>query len=427
MGTINFPLSPLIIECIIRAMIEVESLKGLSVAEQRVEIVERKGLGHPDYICDSIMEAISVALSREYLKEFGTILHHNIDKGFLVAGQVKKEFGGGRVIKPMELIIGDRATFEAGGRKIPVGEIAIEASKRWIKESIRFIDPSQDINYRVVLAPGSVELTDIFLRPGEVRVANDTSAAVGYYPLTPTEKAVLELEQFLNSKSFKERHPETGEDVKVMGLRMGSRLDLTVAMPLISRFIKKEEDYFKKKVELEEDMNRFLDRSWTVARTGFKEFDEIHVHYNTLDEKGRGINGIYLTLLGSSAEDADSGQVGRGNRVNGLISMNRPMGTEAAAGKNSVSHVGKIYNILSHKMAKEIYERINGIKEIYILLLSRIGTPIDRPQVASAQVLLEDGISIETVTKQIEEYMEEEIRRIGAFCIDLSQGKYPVC
>lgn len=400
-------------------MINVESLEGLSVSEQRVEIVERKGLGHPDYICDSIMEAISVALSKEYLKEFGTILHHNIDKGFLVAGQVEKSFGGGRIVKPMELIIGDRATFEAGGKKIPVGDIAIEASKKWIEEKMRFIDPSRDIKFRVVIAPGSVELTDIFLRPGEVRVANDTSAAVGYYPLTATEKAVLELERFLNSKSFKDRHPETGEDVKVMGLRIGGNLDLTVAMPMISRFVLDEDDYFEKKTGLEEEMQEFL--------TKFKEFDEINVNYNTLDERKRGIGGIYLSLLGTSAEDADSGQVGRGNRVNGLISLNRPMGTEAAAGKNPVSHVGKIYNLLSHKMAKEIYENVEGIKEIYILLLSRIGTPIDRPQVASAQVILNEGISIEKVSKQIEDYMEEALRKIGDFCMDLAQGKYPVC
>jgi S-adenosylmethionine synthetase len=400
-------------------MIEVEHLKGLSVAEQKVEIVERKGLGHPDYICDSMMEAISVALSGEYIKEFGTVLHHNIDKGFLVAGQVEKMFGRGSIKKPMELIIGDRATFEAGEKKIPVGDIAIEASKRWLKENMRFIDPSRDIYYRVVLAPGSVELTDIFLRPGEVRVANDTSAAVGYYPLTSTEKAVLELEKFLNAKDFKERYPETGEDVKIMGLRMGSKLDMTVAMPLISRFILNEDDYFEKKVRLEEEMQDFLAR--------FKEFGEIDVNYNTLDERGRGINGIYLSLLGTSAEDADSGQVGRGNRVNGLISMNRPMGTEAAAGKNPVSHVGKIYNILSHKVAKEIYENIKGIKEIYILLLSRIGTPIDRPQVASAQVLLNEGVSIKKISKQIEDHMEEALTKIGDFCMDLSKGKYPVC
>ena len=91
--------------------ITVEILANKPVAEQDVEIVERKGVGHPDYICDAIMESISVALSQEYLKRFGDILHHNIDKGLLVAGQVERKFGGGRIIKPMELIIGDRATF----------------------------------------------------------------------------------------------------------------------------------------------------------------------------------------------------------------------------------------------------------------------------------------------------------------------------
>ncbi|MFN3395782.1 MAG: methionine adenosyltransferase, partial [Thermodesulfovibrionales bacterium] len=84
-------------------MISVETYKGISVIEHDVEIVERKGIGHPDYICDSIMEAISITLSKEYRKAFGTILHHNIDKGLLAAGRTIKTFGGGRITKPMEL------------------------------------------------------------------------------------------------------------------------------------------------------------------------------------------------------------------------------------------------------------------------------------------------------------------------------------
>ncbi|MBS1126757.1 MAG: methionine adenosyltransferase, partial [Nitrospirae bacterium] len=68
-------------------MIVVEEFKGISVTGHRVEIVERKGTGHPDFMCDALMEAISVALSREYQKTFGTILHHNIDKGLLAAGK----------------------------------------------------------------------------------------------------------------------------------------------------------------------------------------------------------------------------------------------------------------------------------------------------------------------------------------------------
>jgi S-adenosylmethionine synthetase len=400
-------------------MIIVERYRGRPVAEQRVEVVERKGRGHPDYICDAVMESISVALSGEYKRAFGSVLHHNIDKGLLAAGSTEKAFGGGRLTRPMELTIGDRATFSAGGRSVPVKEIAVRAARGWIRENLRFVDPDEHLSLRVVLSPGSEELTDIFTRAGEVRCANDTSALVGYYPLSATEEAVLGLERYLNSGDFKERFPETGEDVKVMGLRTGRDLNLTVAMPLIARFIKSEKEYFMRKDEALADMARF-------AR-GFGGFRDIAVCMNALDEKGRGLGGIYLSLLGTSAEDADSGQVGRGNRVNGLISMNRPMSTEAAAGKNPVSHVGKIYNVLAHRLARDIFIGIEGLKEVYVLLLSRIGTPIDRPLMASAQIIPEKGMRLSDLSREAARIIEKELSGIAGFCESLAAGQYPVC
>jgi S-adenosylmethionine synthetase len=403
----------------ILSMIVVETFRGRSVTDQRVEIVERKGTGHPDFICDSVMEAISVALCREYRKEFGGILHHNIDKGLLAAGKTGISFGGGRVLRPMEFVIGDRATFRIGRRKLPVREIAVDAARDWIRKNLRFVDPERHVRYRVVLAPGSEELTDIFTRPGQVKGANDTSALIGYYPMSPAEKTVLGIERFLNAKEFKKKHPWTGEDIKVMGLRTGTKLDLTVAMPLLSPFVKSEGEYFEKKEAVLREMEKFLG--------GRDDFDDISVSLNTLDKKRRGLGGIYLSLLGTSAEGADSGQVGRGNRVNGLISVNRPMGTEAAAGKNPVSHVGKIYNFLAHKAAEKIYKNVDGIREVYVLLLSRIGTPIDSPPMASAQVLLEKGFRLSDVSARVEMLLEEELSNISGFCDNLAAGKYPVC
>ena len=400
-------------------MIVVEMFKGKSITEHRVEIVERKGTGHPDQICDSVMEAISIALNREYLSRFGTILHYNIDKGLLAAGRIEKRFGGGRVVCPMELTIGDRATFAAAGQEVPVGAIAVDAAKDWIRRKLRFVDPDRHLRYRVALAPGSEELADIFSRPGLVRVANDTSAAVGYYPLSPTEKAVMEMERFLNGREFKERFPQTGEDIKVMGARMGKDVELTVAMPLLARFVSSEQAYFTVKRSILAEMRSFAER--------FSGVDRLSLHLNSLDAPGRGLGGVYLSLLGTSAEDADSGQVGRGNRVNGLISMNRPMGTEAAAGKNPVSHVGKIYNVLSHKMARDIYDRFEGIKEVYVLLLSRIGEPVDQPQLATAQLLLEKGRRIDDISRRVEDIFEREFADINGFCAALARGEYQVC
>jgi len=399
-------------------MILVERYKGLDITEQGVEIVERKGTGHPDQICDCVMDAISVALSRAYLQEFGTILHHNIDKGLLAAGRVEKRFGGGEVIEPMELTIGDRATFSADGREIPVREIAQGAAREWIGTHLRGVDPDLHVNYRFKLAPGSQELTDIFRRPGAVRGANDTSAAVGYYPLSPTEEAVLALERELNGERFKALFPETGEDVKVMGLRCRDELELTVAMPLLAGSIGSEHEYFARKETIAAEMQRFM-----AVGTGFRR---VCVHFNTLDTPGRGLGGVYLSLLGTSAEDADSGQVGRGNRVNGLIPIGRPIGTEAAAGKNPMSHVGKIYNILSHRMAREICETVDGVRGAYVLLLSRIGDPVDRPRMANAQLLLERGRQPAEVAGQVEGLFQREFAGINDFCLALARGEHPV-
>ena len=397
----------------------VERLRQTPLEKQRLEIVERKGLGHPDYICDAVMEQISLRLSKEYLEKAGTILHHNVDKSLLVAGQSELRFGGGIVKQPMLFVFGDRATTEFDGVKIDVEEIAINVAKEWFKKNMRFVDPDKHVKYQVELKPGSAGLVDIFKRKGKVLGANDTSAAVGYAPMTRTEKMVLKTEQFLNSKEFKQRHPESGEDIKVMGSRNNNNLNLTISMAFVDRFISSEEEYFEKKAKILEEINKFV-----RANT---DFEKVNVQLNTLDARGRGIDGVYLTVLGTSADSGDSGQVGRGNRVNGLISLNRPFCSEAAAGKNPVSHVGKIYNVLTFKVAQHVYEEVPELEEVYVWLLSEIGRPIDQPAIAAAQVVMAENSSLDKVKSKIEAVLDYELENIDKFCMELAQGKISIC
>lgn len=394
-----------------------ESLDRTPVEKQGVELVERKGVGHPDSICDAIMEEISVALCREYKQTFGRILHHNIDKSLLVAGRTSPRLGGGTVDEPMRLIFGDRAVYEYRGKRIPVSEIAEETAKKWLRGNLRFVDPEKHILFQNEIKPGSPELTDIFER--EVIGANDTSAAVGYAPMTQTEKMVLATERRLNSPEFKARFPEAGEDIKVMGCRFDRTLVLTVAIAFVDRFVKSEEAYFARKKEMEGAIQEFV----RLQDPGFKE---VRVQINTLDQPSRGEAGMYLTVLGTSAEGADGGQVGRGNKVNGVIALNRPMSTEAAAGKNPVSHVGKIYNLLAHRMANEVYEKVNGLREVYIWLCSQIGQPIDQPLIASAQLILKPGLDLSPISGQVEAVMEQELANIYQFTERLSRGELSV-
>ncbi len=399
--------------------IVVNGLKQTPLEQQGLEIVERKGVGHPDSICDAIMDLVSVRLSGEYLEKFGAIMHHNADKSMLVAGEVEIRFGGGIVKEPMALIFGDRATSEVEGVRVPVEEIAVQAAKEWFKRNLRFVDPQKHVRYQVELKPGSPGLVDIFKRKGRVLGANDTSAAVGYAPMTRTETIVLKTEQYVNSGNFKREFPASGEDVKVMGLRRGNELNLTLSMAFVDRFVESEGDYFKKKAEVHHEIEEFVKEN--------AEFEKVVVNLNTLDARGRGIGGVYLTVLGTSADGADSGQVGRGNRVNGVIPLNRPLCSEAAAGKNPVSHVGKIYNLLTHRIANQIYGKVGGLDEVYIWLLSQIGKPIDEPAVAAAQVVMKKGNHIEGVRREIEEVMNFELENIDKFCMDLAHGKIPIC
>ena len=249
--------------------------------------------------------------------------------------------------------------------------------------------------------------------------ANDTSAAIGHAPMTSTENMVLNTERYINSKEFKKRFPEAGEDVKVMGYRNGNTLELTIAMAFVDRFVDNEKDYMKKKADIQADLQEFVDAK--------EAFEKVNVYINTLDVEGRGVDGVFLTVLGTCADGADSGQVGRGNKVNGVISLNRPIGTEAAAGKNPVSHVGKIYNTLSHQIARSVCNEVSDVEEAYVWLLSNIGKPIDQPAIAAAQVVMKNGATLDKKAQsRITEVIDKELAEIEDFCKKLIYGKISV-
>jgi S-adenosylmethionine synthetase len=391
----------------------------LPCAEETMEIVERKGLGHPDTICDAVMESVSVALAQAYLKSVGHVLHFNADKALLVAGQVACRFGGGAVLAPMRLVMGDRATVEWKNMHIPVQEIAERTAYKWFKRSLPRVKPLKDLECQVELRPASEELRSVTERSREP-VANDTSAAVGYAPLTPTERLVFQIEQFLNGPAFKKEFPDSGQDVKVLGVRTGKDVTMTVAMPFLSPFIRNESEYFTRKAQAAEALKAFVKRR---SDTGFSP----QVCFNVLDRRGLAEAGTYLTLLGTSAEAGDSGEVGRGNRVCGVISLRRPASGEAAAGKNPVAHVGKIYNVLAQVLAEDIHKKVRGLREVTVWITSQIGKPVSLPQAVVVEVVLSKSTTLEAVQPQIQREVHLAFVHIKTFCQALARGLYAVC
>ncbi len=394
----------------------VESIEGIPTFKKRFEIVERKGIGHPDTICDLIMNQISIELSKLYIKETGSVQHHNMDKAMLVAGQSEIKFGGGKMLKPMKMILGDRATFEINNRKLPIADFAVNSAKSWFENNLRFVR-EKDVEYQVEIGTTSAELQSIFKEPKSLK-SNDTSVLVGYAPFTKTESLVLETEQYLNSKTFKKEFPESGEDIKVMGFRNKSQIDLTVAMAFVDSFVESESKYFARKHEMLHALNEFLK----------SKFDfEIHSAINCLDEQNQGIDGLYLTVLGTSADHADSGEVGRGNMANRVISPSRPASSEATAGKNPVSHIGKIYNVMAFKIADEIQKTISDFDEVIVWMYNIIGRPVNQPKAVVIQPISEKKTEINPpIKKHVTEIVDKNLGKINEFCNDLISGKIDI-
>ncbi|MEM2484277.1 MAG: methionine adenosyltransferase [Candidatus Caldarchaeum sp.] len=389
--------------------VTVEPLDRTPVEAQEIELVERKGLGHPDYIIDSACEEASIMLSKYYLKEFGKILHHNVDKGLLVGGRAYNTFGYGRLEEPITIIIAGRVSTsvktQTGVVTIPYSEIIKEAVRSMIKRNFRFLDFDSHIQLEIRVRESSPDLKAVVESSQDMPLANDTSYGVAFYPLTPLENLVYSVERHLNSQVFKSRVRESGEDVKVMGLRKGRKITLTIADGIVSTLTKDRDHYHAVKEAIKSEVE---DLAAKIAPE-----NDVTVFVNTADRYGAGVDEeiYYLTYTGTSAEHGDDGNTGRGNRANGLITPNRQMSLEATAGKNPISHVGKIYNVLAGLTAKRIYEETKRVKEVYVRMLSQIGRPINQPLAVSVQAIPVDKFD-QNLVREVEAIVADEVSRV---------------
>ncbi len=379
--------------------IVIENINFTPVDDREIEIVERKGIGHPDSVADGIAESISRELSRYYRKNYGRILHHNTDQAEIVGGQAKPKFGGGQVLEPVYILLSGRATTMIDGERVPYRTIAKRAAANFLKNHYRNMNIEEDVIIDCMIGQGSVDLKGLY--DTQKQLANDTSFGVGYAPMSDLERVVYNTEQYLNGE-LKSKFPQIGEDIKVMGYRDKDKMDITIAAAFVGKHTDDADHYISLKEELKDVLSNYA-----------KKFTdkEVNFYINTGDIPKESI--YYLTVTGLSMENGDDGSVGRGNRVNGLITPYRPMSMEAAAGKNPVTHVGKLYNLLAFRIAEDLVKEAGGdIRETHVRIVSQIGKPIDEPQVASVQVIPANGVNVEKYRKEFESIADNWLENI---------------
>lgn len=397
------------------AAVTAAHLSLLAAPADDIEVVERKGIGHPDTICDGVAEAVSRALCAVYIERFGTVLHHNVDKALLVGGSARPAFQGGEITEPMVLYLAGRAADGAKGVTVPVRELVVETARTWLREHLHAVDVDRDVRIESLVRPGSQDLVDLFLRnaKGGVHLANDTSCGAGYAPLSAAETTVLETSLRLEALARGARTPEVGEDTKVMAIRRGRHLDLTIACAFVGRHLRDLDHYLERRKALASVVRE-------VALATKRDFDALDVAVNAADDPS--VASVYLTVSGTSAEAGDDGEVGRGNRVNGLITPGRPMTLEAAAGKNPVTHVGKLYNVAAHEISRDIVAELRDVTYAECILVSRIGRRIDEPASVDVRLRLQDGAPLSQVSARVQEVVQSGLSGLPALSSRIATG-----
>lgn len=380
--------------------------KKKNIDQQPFEVVETKGKGHPDNICDTLAEKISANYSKYCLEHYGVILRHMVDKLSILGGGSKVKFGGGEMKQPIKILLNGRFTDRYKNKKIDYMHIITKTIKDYFKELFPLLDIEK---YLIIIdnthhneGPGVVytennitknerikffEVTDEedAQRHNNHNRCNDTSTTVSYYPMSKLEQAILNIEQLFNSSQYKKINPWVGSDIKVMGIRKNDTVEITSCIPMISKYIKNLEDYKNKLTNLKKDIELEI-------RKKFPKHN-IKIYLNTRDNYEN--NDLYMTLIGSAIESGDEGAVGRGNRSRGVIPFSRNFSMEAACGKNPVYHTGKLFTAIGDQISQQIYEKYHVENVVYCT--SKMGDKIAEPW--SISIELNKKISEDSITE----------------------------
>lgn len=343
--------------------------------EREIEIVERKGIGHPDTLADGVAEAISIEYSRYCLNRFGAVLHHNVDKIAFIGGETSVNFGQGKMTTPVKLVLNGRMSISFGEQKIEWIEIQKKAAREYLQSVLPHFNVEEWLEFIILtnsfshfsswFKPVTIDDVPDYKKPH----ANDTACCIGYWPLSAIETLVLELENFFYQENWKPRFNFIGQDIKIMATRRGYHVGIIMCIPFIS-IITPDPNFYQE--QLAKIKAQLLSRSREVLGDKYR----VSLSLNTADNLFEG--DYYLLLSGTALEGGEEGVVGRGNRINGLIPCMRSYTMESPFGKNPNYHVGKVYGYLVNQAAKAIAEELECECCIYVVTAN--GDPLRSPK-----------------------------------------------
>ncbi|OKJ78574.1 methionine adenosyltransferase [Streptomyces sp. CB02460] len=332
-----------------------------------VEVVERKGIGHPDTLADGIAELASIRYSEYCLAEFGAVLHHNLDKVAVLGGRARFGDADGTYDRPVRVVFGGRISTTFNGRAIPVREILEDAAAEQLRtalpgyERITWVarhETTDSSKFPYWFAPRGLE--DLPERP--TAHSNDTAFLVGTSPRTTAETVALLAESWFR------RRPWAGSDIKALVIRTGHALTITVCVPAVAGNLAGSAEF--------EDAVTDAAQALT-AQLRERLAGPVTVVCNTRNTRSGPLSGQYFTVSGSAIDYGEDGLVGRGNARSGLITPAQQAGNEVTYGKNPAYHVGKVGGWLVDEASRALAEKTGAPCRVAVMW--RNGAPYPEP------------------------------------------------
>jgi len=337
-----------------------------------IEIVERKGIGHPDTLADKLAEELSRVYSIYCLKNFNCILHHNIDKLYIGGGLFVMKKNKITKINPIRVELNGRVSNTMNGKKIDLEKLFVPVIKEYLSTVIPRLNPETDLN--IIINCTQYSKREFWYTPRNINdvpdsgklFAADTALCVNHSTKTFCERLTFELEQSFwnyNEKGYASpKFSKIGQDIKVMVSRIHNDIVATVCMPVYKDVYSTHEEY--------NNIIKFHEARLTkiANHMNFDKKYNINIEINRLPD---GAYRNYSLVVGSCIECGEEGIVGRGNNSQGLISSFREHTVEAPCGKNPRYHTGRIVNFLANNATSRIFEELGVKCTLYSLTRNR--------------------------------------------------------
>ena len=99
------------------------------------------------------------------------------------------------------------------------------------------------------------------------------------------------------------------------------------------------------------------------------------------------------------------------------------MTMESVAGKNPMTHVGKLYNVAAGRIAAALVEGVAGIAAAQCALVSQIGAPVTKPHIVDIRIGTIDDEPVEPLRGRIAEIARAELDGIAGLWQEIVDGE----